>query len=70
MPQLEEIRAVIQQRIPDAAKVGQIAAILDDDVDDPLPDLLACCKRALTDSARVHPDFMKQLKAAISKAHG
>lgn len=32
------------------------------------PDLLECCKRALNESARVHPDFMAQLESAIAKA--
>ena len=31
-------------------------------------ELLACCKRALTQSARVHPDFAEQLRAAIERA--
>ena len=30
--------------------------------------LLACAQRAITESARVHPDFMDQLRAAIYKA--
>jgi hypothetical protein len=34
------------------------------------PDLLACCKRALRESARVRPDFMEQLLVAIAKAEG
>jgi len=32
------------------------------------PELLACCKRALTQSARVHPDFYQQLQEVIAKA--
>ena len=31
-------------------------------------ELLACCERALNESARVHPDFAAQLQAAIAKA--
>ena len=34
------------------------------------PELLALCKRALDHSARVHPDFMADLYAAIAKAEG
>ena len=33
-------------------------------------ELVACCERALTESARVHPDFMAQLQAALAKARG
>lgn len=34
------------------------------------PELLALCKRALTQSARVHPDFMTALENVIAKAEG
>ena len=40
------------------------------DLDQTFADLLGCCKRALTESARVHPDFLEQLNAAIAKAEG
>ena len=32
--------------------------------------LVACCKRALEHSARVHPDFREQLLAALAAAEG
>jgi hypothetical protein len=34
------------------------------------PDLLEVAKRALNMSARVHPDFYTQIRAAIAKAEG
>ncbi len=33
-------------------------------------DLLAIARRAVNESARVHPDFMKQILSAIAKATG
>jgi len=34
------------------------------------PEMLACCIRALTQSARVHGDFMLELERVIAKATG
>lgn len=33
-------------------------------------ELLALCKRAVNESARVHPDFLAKLQVAIRRAEG